>query len=132
MKATTDPSEEIDGLSLKAEKTSRPLPSKTSCVLVNCEYTADKRLKKNISGLPSVLPLPTRFLVETKAIMFPSSLIVALRLSSATNGSTVLLPGVGAILAGVLVICVNTPVSKAKGGKSAPVVKSTSGTAGTS
>ena len=53
-----------------------------------------------------------RLRVETNATIFPSSLIVASRLSSATTGDLVVDPAIGAMLAGVSVMRLKVPVVK--------------------
>ena len=72
-----------------------------------------------------MFPLATRLRVETKAIVLPSSLIEASRLSSATNGAMNAPPGEGTRLAVVLVICLNVPEVKSVSGNSAPLVRLT-------
>ena len=66
-------------------------------------------LKRKISGLASGLVAPAMFRVDVKATMLPLSLSVALRLSSATKGGSVVVPAAGVRLAGVFVTCVNVP-----------------------
>src|SRR6266404_7441369 len=92
------------------------------------------RLKKKSSGFmlsPALPTAGTRSRVEIKAIVFPSSLIDASRLSSAKKGAKVVEPADGTRLAGVLVIWVKVPAAKYCRGKSAKVVRSTSVTLGT-
>src|ERR1044072_2420760 len=91
-----------------------------------------------LAGTPSASTLPpeTTSRVEMNAMMLPSSLMVASRLSSATKGGQhtplpevqvaivnpgKMPPGEGARLAGVLVIRVNVPPVKSAGVTSAPV-----------
>src|SRR6185295_3430400 len=118
--ASVDPSLLKFGLSLKIG-----LLSELVVVLVACTSDEVSRLKTKISGLKSALRVvPAKLRVDEKAITFPSSLMTASRLSSATYGATLADPGDGARLAGVLVICANVPVLKSANGISAPVVRS--------
>src|SRR5215831_19302961 len=85
----TDPSPEIDGFELKIG-----LLNDFVTVFVTCVNVDVFRLNTKTSGFPclsgavgSRLPTAgTRSRVEIKAMMPPSSLIVASRLSSAING----------------------------------------------
>ena len=94
-------------------------------VFVTWVNFAVMRLKINISGLGfepvSTFPPATISRVEVNAMIFPSSLICASRLSSAMKGATLAEPGDGARLAGVLVIRVNVPALKSANGTSAPL-----------
>src|SRR5919202_556448 len=95
---------EIEGFSLKANC---PVVF-VNCVIVPVSGEAVFLLKMKISGLKSAFA-PVRLRVETKATRAALSLVEASRLSKATKGALVVVPGVGTRLAGVLVICVNSP-----------------------
>src|SRR5437763_609083 len=113
MNVITEPSPDREGSELKIGLLS---PAGVAGVVVFVTCVNAPPLNRKISGFPSAL-LPVRLRVETKAIVFPLSLIVASRLSSAMygeNGAPLLAvpPGEGARLAGVVVIRVNVPPDK--------------------
>src|SRR5262249_37610981 len=98
-------------------------------VLVTWTSAVVERLNRYTSGLKSGFPapvkfgVPAKFLVDINAIILPSSLMDASRLSSATNGGTVALPGDGARLAVVLVILAKVPAVRSIGPTLAPLVR---------
>ena len=110
-----------------------PTPGIVSCVRVPCTNVFVPganppvvRHKKS-SGLKSAFPITlpevgTRSRVEINAIVVPSSLIVASRLSSTTSGGFRLT--IIGRLGVVLVTCRNTPVVKSVSGISSPLVRS--------